>query len=74
MPPRKKKKTRSAVLKKIEPVRPLDPLRTGMPALDSIVDVKEFRRGKRVYRMIQTNEVDEYESPPTTKRKGQKKR
>ena len=44
---------------------PLDPLRTGMPAQDSIVAVKELRKGKKVYRLIVTNEVDEYEQVPT---------
>jgi hypothetical protein len=47
----------------------LDPLRTGMPALDSITEVKEFRKGKQVYRIIKTNEVDEYETPPKSGRK-----
>lgn len=47
----------------------LDPLRTGMPARDSIIDVKEFKKGKKVYRIIRTNEVDEYEHPPKTKSK-----
>ena len=39
-------------------------MRTGMPALDSITGVDEFRKGKQVYRIIHTNEVDEYEQPP----------
>ena len=39
----------------------LNPLRTGMPALDSITGVQEFRKGDKVYRLIETNEVDEYE-------------
>lgn len=47
----------------------LDPLRTGMPALDSITEVKEFRKGKQVYRILKTNEVDEYETPPKSGRK-----
>lgn len=47
----------------------LDPLRTGMPALDSITGVKEFHKGDKVYRLIETNEVDEYEEPPKPKRK-----
>ena len=46
----------------------LDPLRTGMPALDSITGVKEFHKGDKVYRLIETNEVDEYEEPPKPKR------
>ena len=43
-----------------------------MPALDSIVDVKEFKKGKKVYRLIKTNEVDEYEQP-ASKSKARKK-
>ena len=48
----------------------LDPLQTGMPAPDSITGVEEFRKGKKVFRIIHTNEVDEYERAPSkTKRK-----
>ena len=48
----------------------LNPLRAGMPALDSITGVDEFRKGKQVYRIIHTNEVDEYEKPlPKAKHK-----
>jgi hypothetical protein len=43
---------------------PLDPLRVGMPALDSITGVEEFRKGKKVFRIIHTKEVDEYEHVP----------
>ena len=43
---------------------PLDPLRRGMPALDSITGVKEMKRGGKVFRIIKTVEVDEYEEPP----------
>ena len=46
---------------RIPSVSTLNPLRTGMPALDSIVDIKEFKKGKKAYRLIRTNEVDEYE-------------
>ncbi len=42
---------------------PLDPLRTGMPALDSITGVEVFGKGKRVFQIIHTDEVDEYEKP-----------
>jgi hypothetical protein len=47
----------------------LDLLRTGMPARDSITGVKEFRKGDKVYRLIETNEVDEYEEPPKRKQR-----
>ena len=43
----------------------MDPLRAGMPALDSITGIGEFRRGKKVFRIIHTNEVDEYEPVPS---------
>jgi hypothetical protein len=36
-----------------------------MPPQDSIVGVKELRKGKKVYRLIETNEVDEYEQCST---------
>jgi hypothetical protein len=49
---------------------PLDPLRTGMPAIDSITGVEVFGKGKKVFQIIHTNEVDEYEKPhPKTRRK-----
>ena len=49
---------------------PLDQLRTGMPALDSIVEIRQLRKGKKVYQLLVTNEVDEYEkSEKKTSRK-----
>jgi hypothetical protein len=52
---------------------PLNPLRTGMPAMDSIIGVKEVRKGKKVYRIIETSEMDEYErTPPKGKRRPKK--
>ena len=65
--------SRSKLKKKIRARRPkngaarppLDPLRAGMPALDSITGIDEFRRGKKVFRIIHTNEVDEYEPVPS---------
>lgn len=50
---------------------PLNPLRRGMPAQDSITDVKVMKRGGKVYRIIKTAEIDEYEQPPA---KGRRKR
>jgi hypothetical protein len=66
--PRKKKKTEAPASP------PLNPLRAGMPAQDSITDVKEYPVGKKVYRIIQTDEVDEYEKPAPSKRKRRRKR
>jgi hypothetical protein len=42
-----------------------------MPALDSITGVKEFRKGKKVYRIIETNEMDEYEEKQETESRSQ---
>ena len=53
---------------------PLDPLRAGMPALDSITGVKEYKAGGKVYRIIQTDEVDEYEKPAQPNRKRSRRR
>jgi len=39
------------------------PLRTGLPAADSITGVEEIRVGKKVQRIIHTTEMDEYEEP-----------
>ena len=71
----KKKKTHADAVKKRADRTSLNPLRTGMPALDSITSVDEFRKGKQVYRIIHTNEVDEYEqSPQKAKRKQPRKK
>jgi hypothetical protein len=70
---KKKKSTKvSAVVSggsEISP--PLDPLRRGMPAQDSIISVKEMKRAGKVFRVIKTDEIDEYEEPQT---KGRRKR
>jgi hypothetical protein len=50
---------------------PLDPLRRGMPAQDSIISVKEMKRAGKVFRVIKTDEIDEYEEPLA---KGRQKR
>ena len=47
---------------------PLDPLRTGMPAQDSIVGVKEITRAGKTFRIIKTSEMDEYDRPPAKRR------
>jgi hypothetical protein len=48
---------------------PLDPLRTGMPALDSITGIEVFGKGKKAFQIIHTNEVDEYEKPGSKTRR-----
>jgi hypothetical protein len=55
--------------KKTKASPPLDPLRAGMPALDSITGIEEFRKGKKVLRIIHTNEIDEYEQQPSKARR-----
>jgi hypothetical protein len=60
-----KKKTGARRPKNASTSPPLDPLRAGMPALDSITGMEELRRGKKVLRIIHTNEVDEYEQVPS---------
>ena len=65
----KNKRTRARGAKKKTVIPPLDPLDTGMPALDSITGVDEFKKGKEILRIIHTNEVDEYERPSKAKRK-----
>ena len=65
MQSKKRKQGRRSGAKKSPSAKPtLDPFRTGMPALDSITGVEEFKKGKQVYRIIHTNERDEYEPQP----------
>lgn len=64
MPRAKGKKISRSSTKKRKLTPSLNPMRTGMPALDSITGVDEYRKGKQVYRIIHTNEIDEYEAPP----------
>ncbi|HKV93436.1 MAG TPA: hypothetical protein VJW20_12890 [Candidatus Angelobacter sp.] len=63
----KPRKTRVLVEKPAPVNPPLDPLRAGMPAQDSITGVSKLPKGK--YRVIHTDEVDEYEKPPGSKSK-----
>jgi L-fucose mutarotase/ribose pyranase (RbsD/FucU family) len=72
-PKGKKKKTGSSAKKKRVVTPLLNPMRTGMPALDSITGVDEYSKGKQVYRIIHTNEIDEYEQlPPKKKQKSER--
>lgn len=72
MPRSSGKKRSSKPTPKDAPISPpLNPLRAGMPALDSITGVKEFRKGKKVYRIIETNEMDEYEEKQETESRSQ---
>ena len=68
-----KKKTASTKGTKKKKPATLDQLQPGMPAADSITSVEEARRGKRVFQIIHTTEVDQYEQaapkPPPKKRR-----
>ena len=69
-----KKVSRARRPKKTGLSPPLDPLRAGMPALDSITGVEEFKSGRKLLRVIHTSEVDAYEEPPSkTKNKPRKR-
>jgi hypothetical protein len=66
--PKKRSGARRSKKKTASPT--LDPFRAGMPALDSITGVEQFGTGKRILRIIHTNEVDGYDKlPPKGKRK-----
>jgi hypothetical protein len=65
----KKKKTGGRRPKKATASPLLDPLQTGMPALDSITGVTESRKGKKVFRVIHTSEVEKYERAPDNTRR-----
>jgi hypothetical protein len=45
-----------------------------MPALDSITGVDEVKVGGKVYRIIETNEMDAYDKPEPPKKKRRPKR
>ena len=45
-----------------------------MPAIDSITGVKEMRKGRKVIRIIKTDEVDSYEEPVRSKRASKRNR
>ena len=75
MPRSSSKKRASTSRKGDAPVSPpLNPLLTGMPALDSIISVEDVKVGSKVYRIIETNEVDEYEKLKLPKKKRSRKR
>lgn len=67
MAARSNKKKKSSGGSKPRP--PLDPMRRGMPAQDSIVGVKEMTRAGRTFRIIKTSEMDEYDRAPKKTRK-----
>jgi len=76
MPKKPKKKKSSLALAEAAELSSLDPLRTGMPALDSILSVKTLETSEATamaesldvprFRIIRTNEVDAYEEAATS--------
>jgi len=62
--PKRKIKGAARKVRKKTVTPPLDPLRTGMPAQDSITGVDQYRKGKKVLRIIHTNERDAYDADP----------
>jgi len=72
----KKKKSSAAGLAEASELSSLDPFRTGMPALDSILSVKTLETSEAAamaeslevprFRIIRTNEVDGYEKAATS--------
>jgi len=56
-----KKKTASTKGTKKKKPATLEQLQPGMPALDSVTGVEELKSGKRVFQIIHTSEVDQYE-------------
>ena len=63
---RKKTRTNRLQLTGRKAKQPLDLLRPGMPALDSIHDDSAtFKSKGRTYRILKTTEVDSYETTPT---------
>jgi hypothetical protein len=72
----KKKKPETGRLTEAAAVASVDPLRTGMPAQDSIISVRPLITAEAIaaaeaiavptYRIIQTNEVDAYEKAATS--------
>jgi hypothetical protein len=62
MKPKKKTRPRRVSKKPLNP--PLDPLRAGMPAQDSITGVDQYGSGKKVLRIIHTTECDAYDEVP----------
>src|SRR5260370_15142776 len=63
---RKKTRTNRLLLTGRKAKQPLDLLRRGMPALDSIHDDSAtFKSKGRTYRILKTTEVDSYETTPT---------
>ena len=63
MKPKKKTGPHRVSKKMVSP--PLDPLRAGMPAQDSITGVDQYKSGKKVLRIIHTTECDAYDEVPS---------
>ena len=69
MPKSKKSKKQRAPAKRT--VKELNPLRPGMPALDSIRAVEDFVSPQKIhYKILKTTETDAYDPAPPKKKRG----
>lgn len=73
-PPSRKKRAPVSPEKSVSVPASLDPLRTGMPAQDSIIGVKEYKKRGQVFRIIKTTEQDAYDKPEPVPPKQKRKR
>lgn len=67
--PRAKAKKKAGDAPRTEPAEGGEPRRAGLPAPESVTGVDTMERGGVVYRIIHTNERDEYEEPRPPRRK-----
>lgn len=61
--PKDSRKTKTPGPRGARMLPPIDPLRRGMPAPDSITGVKQVERDGKVFRIIKTSETDSYDVP-----------
>jgi hypothetical protein len=71
--PRTKGKKKDGATPRPEAAGATNQSRAGLPAPDSVVEVKEIRRGGKVYRIIKTDERDEYDKPEAPARRRKRK-
>ena len=70
----RKRKTKIALPKDAPALPPIDPLRTGMPAQDSITSIRVVEKGGKAFRIIKTAETDAYDEREFPKRGGKRRR
>jgi hypothetical protein len=61
--PRTVGKKKGAAPERPEAEKAANPTRAGLPAPDSVVEVRQIERGGKTYRIIKTDERDEYDEP-----------